>query len=126
MYNQPLQRLENRLDMDDVSSIFSVGLLLVVLAAALDVVANLLLAKSEGFRIRCYGVAALIAVGLAFITLSFAVRSMDLTVAYAMWGGFGILGTSLGGWLLFGQKIRASAWAGIALLVCGLAVLQVS
>ncbi|MFV0421312.1 SMR family transporter [Oleidesulfovibrio sp.] len=108
------------------SSVFSVGLLLVILAAVLDVVANLLLAKSDGFRIRRYGVAALVSVGLAFIALSFAVRSMDLAVAYAMWGGFGILGTSLGGWLLFGQRITASAWAGMALLVCGLSVLHVS
>jgi spermidine export protein MdtI len=43
-----------------------------------------------------------------------------------MWGGFGILGTSLGGWVLFGQKMAPSAWAGIALLTCGLAMLHIS
>ncbi|ABB39202.1 small multidrug resistance protein [Oleidesulfovibrio alaskensis G20] len=108
------------------SSILTAGLLLVMLAAALDVAANLLLAKSRGFTVRRYGVMALAAVGLAFVCLSFAVRSMDLAVAYAMWGGFGILGTSLGGWVLFGQKMAPSAWAGIALLTCGLAMLHIS
>ncbi|UZP66940.1 multidrug/spermidine efflux SMR transporter subunit MdtI [Desulfovibrio mangrovi] len=112
--------------METLSSLFSAGLLLVMMAAALDVAANLLLAKSEGFRIRRYGLLALAAVGLAFTSLSFAVRSMDLAVAYAMWGGFGILGTSLGGWLLFGQRLKPSAWLGMALLICGLSILHTS
>jgi spermidine export protein MdtI len=113
-------------DMDTLTSLFSAGLLLVMLAAVLDVTANLLLAKSEGFRIRRYGLLALVAVGLAFTSLSYAVRTMDLAVAYAMWGGFGILGTSLGGWMLFGQRLKASAWAGMALLVFGLSILHAS
>lgn len=103
---------------------FSVNILLVLLAAGLDVVANLLLARSDGFRRRGLGAAALLAVGLAFVALSFAVRSMDLAVAYALWGGFGILGTSLGGWAFFGQRLRPCAWAGIALLLGGIALLH--
>lgn len=102
----------------------SVNILLVLLAAGLDVVANLLLARSDGFRRRGLGAAALLAVGLAFVALSFAVRSMDLSVAYALWGGFGILGTSLGGWALFGQRLRPCAWAGILLLLGGIALLH--
>jgi spermidine export protein MdtI len=43
-----------------------------------------------------------------------------------MWGGFGVLGTSLGGWILLRQKLRASAFAGIILLVCGMALLHSS
>lgn len=102
------------------------SLLAVLVAAALDVLANLLLAKSEGFRRKSYGFLALFMVGLAFTALSYAVRDMDLAVAYAMWGGFGILGTSLGGWFLFGQKIAGSAWIGMALLIGGMTVLRLS
>lgn len=108
------------------ASLFNLSLLTVIAAAALDVFANLLLAKSEGFHRKRYGFAALGMVGLAFFALSLAVREMDLAVAYAMWGGFGILGTSIGGWLIFGQRLKPCAWAGMVLLVGGITVLHMS
>ena len=71
--------------------------------------------------------------------LSLAVRHMDLTVTYAMWadlreyfgenvwrGYSGVLGTSLGGWALLRQRLNVSAFAGIALLVCGMVLLHTS
>lgn len=100
--------------------------LAIVFAAALDIVANLLVAKSDGFRRPLLGVASLALVGLAFLALSVAVRTMDLSVAYALWGAFGILGTSLGGWLLFGQKVRPVAWLGMLLLIGGIVALNLS
>ena len=109
-----------------MSSLFSLSLFFVVAAAILDVVANLMLAKSNGFRNRRYGVLSLLFVGLAFYVLSLAVREMDLAVAYALWGGFGILGTSLGGWILFGQRLGPCAWLGIVLLTGGMTVLKLS
>ena len=42
------------------------ALLLVACAAALDVLANLLLARSDGFRRRLTGCAALVCIGAAF------------------------------------------------------------
>ncbi|SDF67647.1 SMR family transporter [Desulfovibrio legallii] len=99
---------------------------LVLLAATLDVLANLLLARSEGFRRRGPGLLALALVGLAFYCLSLAVRQMDLSVAYALWGGLGLLGTALGGWLLLRQRLAPSAFAGMALLVCGMVLLRLS
>lgn len=101
-----------------------VPLLLVLCAAVLDVLANLLLARSEGFRRRLIGLLALLGVGLAFYCLSLAVRTLDLSVAYAMWGAFGILGTSLGGWLFFRQRLRPCAVAGLALLMLGMVLLH--
>ena len=104
----------------------SAALPLVLLAAALDVAANMLLVRSDSFRRRFTGLLALALVGLAFYCLSLAVCHMDLAVAYAMWGGFGVLGTSVGGWVLLRQKLNPSAFAGIALLVCGMVLLHTS
>ena len=98
----------------------------IAVAAGLDIVANLFLAKSEGFKRLGYGLSAILLVALAFTCLAFAVRKMDLAVAYAMWGSFGILGTSLGGWLFFSQKLRPCAFAGMALLMTGMALLHMS
>lgn len=105
---------------------YGASLLLVLLAAALDVTSNMLLVKSDCFRRRAVGALALALVGVAFYCLSLAVRHMDLAVAYAMWGGFGVLGTSLCGWLLLRQRLRPSAFAGIALLACGMVLLHSS
>ena len=108
----------------DWSVIFNLFMLAVVISAALDVAANLMLAKSDGFRNLKYSLAALLLVGLAFTSLAYAVKGMDLAVAYALWGGFGVLGTSIGGWLLFGQRLRLSAWLGILLLLGGMGLLR--
>lgn len=98
----------------------------VILAALLDVAANLLLARSNGFRNRKYGLAAIALVMLAFTCLAFAVRGLDLPVAYAMWGGFGIIGTSAIGWLVLGQHLNAQAWLGMALLIGGISLLHLN
>ncbi|KAA5903926.1 multidrug/spermidine efflux SMR transporter subunit MdtI, partial [Klebsiella pneumoniae] len=44
------------------------------------------------------------AVLAAFSALSQAVKGIDLSVAYALWGGFGIAATLAAGWILFGQR----------------------
>lgn len=95
-----------------------------IAAAALDVVANLLLARSDGFKRKGYGLGAMVLVLLAFSALAFATRGMDLAVAYAMWGGFGIIGTSLGGWALLGQRMCPSAWLGVLCLISGMGILH--
>ena len=114
----------------------TLALLLVALAAALDIAANVMLAKSCGFKKRLWGVIALLLVGLAFFCLSFvglaffclslAVRTLPLTIAYASWGAIGILGTSLSGWLIFGQKLKPAAYAGMVLLIGGMVFLRLS
>lgn len=96
----------------------------VLCAAVLDVLANLMLARSNGFRCLWWGVGALVAVGLAFSFLTVAVRHLDLPVAYGLWGGFGILGTSLGGWLFFGQRMKPCAFVGMVLLIGGMVALH--
>ena len=99
-------------------------MLAVIVAAVLEVAANLMLGKSDGFKRRLYAVGALILVCLAFSCLAYAIRGMDLAVAYTTWGAFGILGTSLGGWVLFRQGIRPCAWLGIAMLISGMTMLH--
>ena len=104
----------------------TLALLLVALAAALDIAANVMLAKSCGFKKRLWGVIALLLVGLAFFCPSLAVRTLPLTIAYASWGAIGILGTSLSGWLIFGQKLKPAAYAGMVLLIGGMVFLRLS
>lgn len=55
----------------------------------LEIVANIFLKFSDGFRRKLYGVLSLVAVLAAFSALSQAVEGIDLSVAYAIWGASG-------------------------------------
>ena len=76
------------------------------LAIVLEIVANIFLKKSDGFHRPVYGVLSLLAVLAAFSALAQAVKGIELSVAYALWGGFGIAATVAAGWILFGQRLK--------------------
>ncbi len=88
----------------------------------LEIIANVFLKFSDGFRRKIYGILSLAAVLGAFSALSQAVKGIDLSVAYALWGGFGIAATIAAGWVLFGQRLNNKGWAGVILLVAGMGV----
>lgn len=96
------------------------------LAIVLEVIANLLLKYSDGFRKRLLGVTSILCVLGAFTALSQAVRGIELSVAYAVWGGFGILATVAMGWALFGQRLVWRGWLGLAMLVLGMGLLKLA
>lgn len=96
------------------------------LAIVLEVIANLLLKYSDGFRRRALGVTSILCVLGAFSALAQAVKGIELSVAYAVWGGFGILATVAMGWALFGQRLVWRGWLGLGLLVAGMALLKLA
>jgi spermidine export protein MdtI len=49
---------------------------------------------------------------------------MDLSVAYAVWGGAGLVITAVIGALVFGQRIRPAGWLGILLVIGGVVALK--
>lgn len=51
---------------------------------------------------------------------------MDLAIAYALWGGFGIAATVAAGWIMFGQRLNRKGWAGLILLLAGMIMLKVA
>lgn len=99
-------------------------LLWLLLACALDVASNGLLKASDGFRRRRHGLAALALVLAAFLCLAQAVRGMDLAVAYAAWGGLGVVATALVGRFAFRQRIGVQGLAGIGLILASVVVLK--
>lgn len=96
------------------------------LAIVLEIAANIFLKLSDGFRKVWLGVLSLISVLAAFSALAQAVKGIDLTVAYALWGGFGIAATVAAGWILFGQRLNKSGWVGLGLLLLGMVLIKVA
>ena len=96
------------------------------MAIILEIVANIFLILSDGFRRKLYGCGSLVAVLAAFSALSQAVKGIDLSVAYALWGGFGIVATLAAGWILFGQRLNGKGWIGLALLLIGMMLIKLA
>jgi quaternary ammonium compound-resistance protein SugE len=62
---------------------------------------------------------------LSAVFLSQALKKLPLGTAYAMWTGFGIVGTSLLGVMLFKETLNAAQVICIALIVCGILGLEI-
>jgi len=95
-------------------------------AIILEIVANILLKHADGFRRPVYGVLSLLAVLAAFSALAQSVKGIELSVAYALWGGFGITATVAAGWILFGQRLNRKGWIGLGLLLTGMIMIKIS
>lgn len=95
-------------------------------AIVLEIIANILLKFSDGFRCKTWGVLSLLAVLGAFSALSQAVKGIELSVAYALWGGFGVAATVAAGWVLFGQRLNVRGWMGLGLLLLGMVLIKLA
>ena len=96
------------------------------LAIVLEIAANVLLKFSDGFRRKIYGLLSIVAVLGAFSALSQAVKGIDLSVAYALWGGFGSAATLAAGLILFGQRLNHKGWMGLLLLLAGMIMIKLA
>jgi spermidine export protein MdtI len=97
---------------------------LLVIAALLDVGANLLLEKSDGFKQKRYGIPALFMVCVAFTLLAQVAQTMDLAIAYVTWGAMAILGTVTSAWFLLGQRLNWIGWLGIFTIFSSILILK--
>ena len=100
--------------------------LFMFMAVVLEVAANVFIKYSNGFSRKIHGIAGILCVMAAFGALSQAVKGIDLSIAYAFWGGSGILLTILLGQLIFRQKMRLYGWGGAMLMVTGMTLLKMA
>ena len=60
----------------------------------------------------------------AFFCLSLTLRTMPLGIAYAMWAGLGTALIVIAAYIVFQQVLDGGATAGIALILAGVAVVN--
>lgn len=99
--------------------------LYLALAIVAEVVATSALKTAAGFTRPLPSLLVVLGYGVAFYFLSLSLRVVPVGVAYAIWSGVGTALIAVIGWLLFGQTLDLPAWIGLALIVAGVAVLQV-
>ncbi|QUJ67559.1 ligand-binding protein SH3 [Photobacterium sp. GJ3] len=107
-----------------MNQFFTLSFGFVLLAAIVDIAANMALTRSDGFKHRLWGATSIVLVLTAFTLLVQAVKEIDLAVAYASWGAIGILGTAIGGSVLFKQRLTPLGWAGIFVVIAAVVVMK--
>lgn len=100
--------------------------LLLTAAIVSEVVATSALKASDGFTRLVPSLVVVAGYGVAFYLLALTLRHIPVGVAYAIWSGVGTALIALVGWVLFGQRLDATALAGMALIIGGVALMNLS
>ena len=102
------------------------GWLALLLAGLLEIAWALGLKYSDGLTRLWPSLAMLIAIGLSFALLGFALKSVSFGTAYALWTGIGAAGTVIIGMLAFGEP--ASVWrvTCLSLIIAGMVGLKLT
>lgn len=74
---------------------------------------------SNGFTILLPSIGAIVSYVLCFLFLSFALRTIDVSIAYAIWGALGILLVSTIGICFLHESISILKIASILLIIIG-------
>ena len=94
------------------------------IAIVAEVIATSALKASDGFTRLGPSLFVIVGYAVAFYFLSLTLRTMSIGVAYAVWCGAGIVLIALIGWFVLGQKLDVPALVGMALIVAGVAVIN--
>ncbi|HCO80120.1 multidrug efflux SMR transporter [Bacillus sp. (in: firmicutes)] len=102
------------------------GMLYLTGAILTEVFGSTMLKLSQGFTQVLPSMGVLIGFGCAFTFLSLALKTIELSSAYATWSGAGTALTALVGLVLFNETIHMKGFIGLALVICGVIVLNQS
>ncbi|NLE50157.1 MAG: quaternary ammonium compound efflux SMR transporter SugE [Chloroflexi bacterium] len=86
----------------------------------------LLLKQSDGFSKLGPTIGFLITLGLSMFLLSYALKSLPVGTAYAVWTGIGAAGTAIVGILWLGESRDALKLVSLVLLLSGIIGLRIS
>lgn len=98
--------------------------LFLFLAIISEVIGTTALTASNQFSKLVPSLVTVAGYGLAFYFFSFSLKAIPVGVAYAIWGGVGIVLVTVIGFFYFKQRLDMPALAGIALIVAGVLVMQ--
>ena len=96
------------------------------LAIVFKIAATSLLKLSQGFSKMLFGILALVLYGLCFFCLSLSLKGLQLNLAYAIWSGIGLVGTTVLSIMLFHEKVTLTSLLGITLIIVGIVILNLS
>jgi len=93
---------------------------LLIAAGIAEIVMAMALKSAEGWTRVGPGILGLCAAIASVVLLTFALKRLPITTAYAIWTGFGAIGVSLLGILLFGESTHPARLACIGVIFTGM------
>ncbi len=91
-----------------------------------EVIATNALKATDGFTKVGPSILTVVGYASAFYFLSLTLKAIPIGVAYATWSGVGILLISLVGWLYYKETLSVTTMLGMALIVAGVVVVNLS
>ncbi len=93
-------------------------------AIVLEVAGTLLLKQTNNFRVLIPTLAMALCYAGSFYCLTFALKTIPVGVAYAVWSGVGIVLIASIGWVYYKEALDAAALIGMALVIVGVLVIN--
>lgn len=98
--------------------------ILLIVAGLLEVTWAVAMKLSNGFTVLIPSAVIVVGYILSAVFLALALKQLPLGTAYAMWTGFGIVGTSVLGIFLFNEKLSLPQVICVSLIVIGIVGLK--
>ncbi len=93
-------------------------------AILFETIGTTALKASDGMTRLAPAMLVMLAYALSFWLLALLLRVIPVGIAYAIWSGLGICLIAVIGWVLFGQRLDAPALLGLAMIIAGIAVIN--
>ena len=100
--------------------------LILVVAGLLEVIWAIGLKYTHGFTRLMPSAITIVAMVASVALLSWAMKTLPVGTAYAIWTGIGAVGAAVTGILLLGESASPARIASLALIVCGIIGLKLS
>ena len=100
--------------------------LILVIAGLLEVIWAIGLKYTHGFTRLMPSAITIVAMVASVALLSWAMKTLPVGTAYAIWTGIGAVGAAVTGILLLGESASPARIASLALIVCGIIGLKLS
>ena len=98
--------------------------LYLILAVAAETIGTSALQASQQFTRLVPSVLVVVGYALSFYLLALVLKAMPVGIVYAIWSGLGIVFIALIGLVVFGQRLDLPAILGLAMIIGGIAIIN--
>ncbi|WP_246001951.1 DMT family transporter [Allorhizocola rhizosphaerae] len=102
----------------------TVAWLILITAGLLEIVWAISLKNADGFTRLWPSIIGITTAWISFALLSFALKSLPVGTAYAVWVGIGAVGVATVGILLLGEEVSALRLSFLAMITIGIVGLR--
>ncbi len=98
--------------------------LLLLLAIVVEIFSTTSLKYTDGFKRPIPTILVLSGYAISFYCLSIVVETIPVGIAYALWCGLGIIGTSIAAFFLYGQRLNRMSLVGMSFILAGTVIMR--